>query len=154
MERRYNLFVQLSESQLEAALTGSDAIDAKALGLLGGELALAALISVLAPRAWHWSWVPVIALFLLSVVLLIVAASPRKLDAGPDLWDLSRKLRGVALELAIFQVFMDLQSTQRANRPLLKRKETQLTWGFRSAVAWALAGIFVLLLAIEWVGLP
>lgn len=125
------LLVERAQSQLDAQLAADDAVDVKALGVLGADAAaLGVLVASHASLNPLW-WVPMAVLGIAGVVLLWVVY-PVELDAGPRWTEWYEKFGGgVFLDVGT-QMLVDLTATYDENRNRMRVNGRLFKLGFVS----------------------
>lgn len=138
--------ILLAQGELATQLSDADSHDAKALGILGAELALIALGFAARPM-WTLWFIPAIVLVAASVVLLVLDLWPRAYNIGPDIADLySRAASEPSAREANQLVLAQVVAAFNDNLPAARLKSRFLSWGLRTGVVGVCLGTVIFLL--------
>jgi len=123
------MVVDRAQSQLDAQLAADDAVDLKALGVLGADAAaLGVLVAAHSSLNPFW-WVPMAVLSAAGLVLLVVVY-PVKLDSGPRWTAWYEEFGGGTAADAGRQMLVDLTATIDANGRKMRRNGLIFKIGF------------------------
>jgi len=139
-----DMLVPRAQARIDGQLLDSDALDTKALGVLGVDAAAVALmVAVRSDLASLW-WIPAAALGLAGI-LLLAAVWPRTFDLGPDTRQFYETMgAGTRLD-ASRQMLAELLAAIDANEKRLPEKKRLFKTGFRLLVVAILGSLAVAL---------
>ena len=125
--------VTQTRAQLDGQLRDNDALDVKALGILGADAAgLAVLIAAHDVIDALW-WIPALGLGV-SILLLFVALWPRRLDTGPNWRTFYERYGGGAAADVGRQMLSELLDAVERNNESLSRPHGKI-FVFKAAFA-------------------
>jgi hypothetical protein len=102
-----DMLVPRGQARIEGQLRDSDALDAKALGILGVTAAAIALMVAVRHDLNRFWWIPTAALGV-AAVLLLAAVWPRTFDVGPDVRRFYEVMGGAPRLTASRQMLLEL----------------------------------------------
>jgi len=123
------MVVDRAQSQLDAQLAGDDAVDLKALGVLGADAAaIGVLVAAHTALNSLW-WIPMTALAVAAILLLVVVW-PVRLEQGPR-WDVFYETFGNAEPIDVGrQMLSDLTEATALNATRMRRTGLVYKAGF------------------------
>jgi hypothetical protein len=123
------LVIERAQTRLDRQFDDNDALDAKALGVLGADAAgVGVLVAVHDAISKYWP-VPAFALAA-SAVLLLYLLYPRDLDSGPNWRQYFEKFGGAEPLEAGLQMLSELLVAVEANNAKAPMKSTMFKAGF------------------------
>jgi hypothetical protein len=139
-----DMLVPRAQARIDGQLLDSDALDTKALGVLGVDAAaIALMVAVRSDLARLW-WIPVVALGLAGV-LLLAAVWPRTFDLGPDTRRFYETMGASTRLAASRQMLAELLAAIDANETRSPEKKLLFKTGFRLLVVAILSSLGVAL---------
>jgi hypothetical protein len=133
-----------AQARIEGQLRDSDALDAKALGILGVTAAAIALMVAVRDSINQWWWIPTAALGI-AAVLLLAAIWPRTFDLGPDIRRFYEVMGGTTRITASRQMLSELLAAIDQNDKQLPGKRRLFKTGFSVLVVALLGSLIVAL---------
>jgi hypothetical protein len=128
-QRVLALLIDWARARLGGQLHDADALDAKALGILGADAAaIGVLVAVHAAINSLW-WIPTLALGVAGTFLL-ATIWPREYDIGPDPHAFYEQFGAAPFADAQRQMLADLLAATDRNEAKSPRKSTLLVVGF------------------------
>ena len=138
------LLVPRAQGRIDGQLRESDALDGKALGVLGADAAaIALLVAVRFDLSRLW-WIGAAALGA-SAVALLATVWPRTFDVGPDARRFYETMAGSTRVEAARQMLSELIAASEHNAVQLPGKRRQFKAGFGLLVAGLLVSLIVAL---------
>jgi hypothetical protein len=140
------LLVPRAQGRIDGQLRESDALDGKALGVLGADAAaIALLVAVRFELSRVW-WLAAAALGA-SAVALLATVWPRAFDVGPDPRRFYETMAGSTPVQSARQMLSELIAASEHNAGQLPRKRRLFKAGFALLVAGLLAALIVALVS-------
>jgi hypothetical protein len=140
------LLVPRAQGRIDGQLRESDALDGKALGILGADAAAIALLVAVRfelSRAW---WIAAAALGA-SAVALLATVWPRTFDVGPDPRRFYETMAGATRVQSARQMLSELIAAGEHNAAQLPGRRRLFKVGFALLVAGLLASLIVALVS-------
>jgi hypothetical protein len=129
-DRVVELVLNQTQARLEQTFNDFDAIDAKALGVLGADAATLGVIVAAHTSLNHLWWLPSGALAL-AAALLLLSVRPQEYDQGPDTRQSFERFGGLDYVAAGLQMLGELlAAVERNERVVIPRKTRLFTRGF------------------------
>lgn len=137
--------IQVALSQIQTQHGGSDSHDAKAMGVLAGLLAAAALAVATQPD-WSNAWIPAVIGLGVTCACIGWTIKNRRFSIGPDIRHLYQRTATMSSQRAQQQILTELLRAVDENNEVIKSKGRWYARGLR------VGGLTVILGALAYVG--
>jgi hypothetical protein len=124
-----SMLIARAESRIDGQIQGNDSLDTKAMGILGLDAAVIALMVAVHDSVGRFWWIPTAGLGVAAVLLLYVVWL-RKYDIGPDVRDFYDRQGGGTALAAKRQMLSELLAAIDSNDARLPRKSSAFKLGF------------------------
>ena len=129
-DRVVELVIAQTQARLEQTFNDFDAIDAKALGVLGADAAALGVVVATHTSLNHLWWLPSGALAL-AAAFFLWSLRPQEYDQGPDTRQFFERFGGLDYVAAGLQMLAELlAAVERNERVVIPRKTQVFTRGF------------------------